>query len=536
MDEVTADHPIRRNRPCEIGAARCWAVARKLVLGLSLTLACQSALAQALYLIQPLGYLGGCISSAPIAAGLNNANQVTGQACNSHGDTHAFLWKNDGNPMVDLGPGEVGSTSEGIALSASGLVTGHAQDSSGEYGFVSSGNGAPMKKILNNIGGLDLSPSAMNDLGQVTGEEYTAGGVEVHAFLWKNDGSPVLDLGTLPGDSSGSSVGEAINALGQVAGYSELVGGAPLAFVWKNDGTPMLGLGTLGATAHYSDASLINASGQVAGCSTAPRTKDSFSHAFLWRNNGTPMQDLGTLGGHNSCPSALNDAGQIAGTSDTQIGFSYYHAFVWLNNGTPIKDLGTLGGHFSNAYDINSSGQVTGRAFLAGNQVSHAFLWRNDGTKIQDLNALIYPTDPLKPYVTLTSGKFINDRGDILANGTDSRTGVSALYLLQPTALTLAPRSLSFGNVPIHTSSAAKSVTMTNTSAKVVAIDSIALAGTASGQFTLTNNCGKSLPGHATCTIKVTFKPTTRGVKSATLNVNGGRNGLLAVSLTGNGT
>ena len=38
--------------------------------------------------------------------------------------THAFLWKNDGTPMVDLGPSEVGSFSEATALNASGLVAG----------------------------------------------------------------------------------------------------------------------------------------------------------------------------------------------------------------------------------------------------------------------------------------------------------------------------------------------------------------------------------------------------------------------------
>ncbi len=114
--------------------------------------------------------------------------------------------------------------------------------------------------------------------------------------------------------------------------------------------------------------------------------------------------------------------------------------------------------------------------------------------------------------------------------------GFLRLYLLQGTVLTLNPRSLAFGSQPINTTSAAKSVTMTNTSAKVVAITSIALKGTAAGQFASTNNCGSSLVGHATCTIEVTFKPTTKGAKSATLNVNGGGGGLRSVSLTGTGT
>jgi probable HAF family extracellular repeat protein len=209
-----------------------------------------------------------------------------------------------------------------------------------------------------------------------------------------------------------------------------------------------------------------------------------------------------------------------------------------MNDGTPMKDLGAIGGTQSKAYDINSAGQVTGAAdwFCAGECFRHAFLWRNDGTKTQDLNKLIDPTDPLKSYVTLTVGNFINDSGDIEATGIDSRTSLYGEYLLQGTLLTLSPRSLAFGNQHINTTNTAKSVSVTNTSAKAVAITSIALKGTGAGQFASANNCGKSLAGHATCTIKVTFKPTTKGAKSAVLNVNGGGGGLRSVSLKGTGT
>ncbi len=260
-----------------------------------------------------------------------------------------------------------------------------------------------------------------------------------------------------------------------------------------------------------------------------------WKRAFLWRNDGTPIKDLGTLGGMNSYFIALNDSGQVAGVSNPP-GSNNLHAFVWMNDGTPMQDLGTLGGTSSYANGINSSGQVTGYATLAGDAVSHAFLWRNDGKKKQDLNKLIDPTDPLKPYVTLAKGDFINDSGDIVAEGTDRRTGNAGLYLLQGTVLALSPRSLVFGNHPINTSSTAKSVTVTNTGSRVVAITGIALTGTASGQFVATNNCGNSLVGHTTCTIKVTFRPTTKGVKPAALNINGGDDGLLAIKITGTGT
>ena len=178
-------------------------------------------------------------------------------------------------------------------------------------------------------------------------------------------------------------------------------------------------LGTLGG--YRPCPCCINASGQIAGSSP---TSSGHSHAFLWRNDGKPMLDLGTLGrGSTSIGYALNDSGQVVGWSHTDF-YKRQHAFVWMNNGTPMKDLGTFGGTTSEANDINASGQVTGWASLTGDSITHAFLWRNDGTKKQDLNTLIDPTDPLKSHVTLTNGLFINDSGDILAQGTDNRTGV----------------------------------------------------------------------------------------------------------------
>ena len=501
--------------------------ARRCVAGLVLTVACQCALAQAMYQIKPLGYLGGCTTSAPTAVGLNNLDQVAGTACNAHGDTHAFLWRNDGKPMVDLGPSDVGSTSKAVAINASGLVGGNATDSSGNFAFESSGGTAGMKRI--GLGGRSVQFTAMNDLGQLAGAGTTTGIGRDHLFLWANDGTGPKDLGELPDDYGYAS---AINAAGQIAGYASDVQGGAYAFVWKNDGSPVLNLGDFGGT--NSGACCINSRGEVAGSSSLSGRNQQ--HAFVWRDDGKGMIDLGTLPhGSQSVAYALNELGQVVGSSFVRY-YANERAVEWMNNGTPMKDLGTLGGNTSRATAINASGEATGWAALAGDSAQHAFLWRNDGTKMQDMNALVDSTDPLRPYITLTGGTYINDHGDVLAQGTDSRTAQSGLYLLQGTVLTLSPRSLAFGNQKIHTASAAKTATVTNTSGKAVAITSIALAGTAAGQFASTNNCGSSLAGHATCTIKMTFKPTAKGAKSAFVNVNGGGAGLRSVSLTGTGT
>ncbi len=529
MNDFTLNGSHSSPRRIGQGAARWIGVASKGAIGLSLALACQCALAQVMYRMQPLGWLDGCTSYAAVAAGLNEAGQVAGSACTPTSSSHAFLWKNDGTPMLDLGPPQAGSFSQAMGLNASGMVIGTASDSStGDYAFLSLGDGTPMTRIKDSTGGNAVLAVAINDLGWVTGTDLSSPG---GAFLWKNNGKPMRDLGTLGGDSSN---GNAINASGQVAGESTTAGNAEHhAFVWKNNGTPMQDLGTLGS--QFSQALFINASAQVAGNSDVVVNNKFQTHAFFWRNDGSPIQDLGTLGGAKSHVTAFNDNGQLAGWSYTQ-GLKNMHAFVWLNDGTAMKDLGTLGGTNSRPNDMNFSGQVTGRANIAGFGVWHAFVWRNDGTNIQDLNTLIDPKDPLKSYITLINGDFINDRGDIVAEGNDSRTGLQGLYLLHGTVLTLTPRSLSFGSHPIHTTSAAKPVTVTNTSTKAVALTGITLSGSAPGQFASTDNCGASLAGHASCAVQVTFRPTTKGAKSAFLKVNGGAGGLLSVSLKGTGT
>jgi hypothetical protein len=63
---------------------------------------------------------------------------------------------------------------------------------------------------------------------------------------------------------------------------------------------------------------------------------------------------------------------------------------------------------------------------------------------MNDLNTLIVASDPLKPYVTLTSAVGINDSLLILANGVDSRTSKTHAYLYQGSAIQFAPAALDF--------------------------------------------------------------------------------------------
>ncbi|MGA2191620.1 MAG: choice-of-anchor D domain-containing protein, partial [Steroidobacteraceae bacterium] len=99
---------------------------------------------------------------------------------------------------------------------------------------------------------------------------------------------------------------------------------------------------------------------------------------------------------------------------------------------------------------------------------------------------------------------------------------------------TLAPTALAFGNQRKGTSSAPQPLTLTNTGSVTLLISSIGLPGT---QFSQANTCGGSVASGASCTINVTFNPTGKGSRTATLTVHTtGGAGTQAATLSGTGT
>jgi len=83
-------------------------------------------------------------------------------------------------------------------------------------------------------------------------------------------------------------------------------------------------------------------------------------------------------------------------------------------------------------------------------------------------------------------------------------------------SVTLNPGSLSFGNQNVGTTSAAQTVTLTNGGTASLSITNIS----ATGDFAQTHTCGASLAVNASCTISVTFTPTTSGTRTGTLTVS----------------
>ena len=228
---------------------------------------------------------------------------------------------------------------------------------------------------LGTLGGASSYAYAVNAYGQVTGFSEVPGVGYSHAFFW--DGS-MTDLGTLGGYTS---VGSGLNDSGAAVGYS-LSSGSNNAQAFLDANGTMSQLFSL--PEYESHAYGINNSGQVVGDlyhTSAP----AYYHAFFW-DSGT-LTDLGTLGGSTSLARAVNDAGQVAGYSYTPGAIADIHAFLY--SAGVMNDLGTLpGGTWSYAYGLNASGQVVGesRTSPASPFDPHAFLY-SDGT-MTDLGIL----------------------------------------------------------------------------------------------------------------------------------------------------
>jgi hypothetical protein len=101
--------------------------------------------------------------------------------------------------------------------------------------------------------------------------------------------------------------------------------------------------------------------------------------------------------------------------------------------------------------------------------------------------------------------------------------------------LSVSPQALVFGDVPRNVTSAAKTVTISNTGTVVLPITTITLEGINPGQFGKTSNCPAQVPVGNSCTVSVVFKPTYAGVKSANLKVTPG-GGATAKFVALNGT
>ena len=232
------------------------------------------------------------------------------------GPIHAFLWTPT-KGMVDLGT-LYGGRSTAVGINNAEEVIGYSYSPTvpifqvqGFYWSAASG-----MIDLGSASGIVTSPLAINDAGQVVGWALT-GPHLASAFLWTKAGG-MVKLGGLDNDSYAYAT--AINNKGQIVGLSRDDNFRMRVFSWTQ-ASGMIDLGYV-ANLFYPQ---VNNLGQV------------LLPSSIWTSAGGKV-DLGSLGGGNTTAAAINNMGQVVGS--TNDGFGRTRAFLWSSTGGMV-DLST---------------------------------------------------------------------------------------------------------------------------------------------------------------------------------------------------
>ncbi len=105
-------------------------------------------------------------------------------------------------------------------------------------------------------------------------------------------------------------------------------------------------------------------------------------------------------------------------------------------------------------------------------------------------------------------------------------------------AVTLSASALSFGQVPLGSSSAPSTITVTNTGGAPLALGAVTLAGLDGGDFRLASDgcSGQTIPAGGSCTFTAAFVPTLLGSRSALVSIPDNASGSpQTVTLSGTG-
>jgi probable HAF family extracellular repeat protein len=247
------------------------------------------------------------------------------------------------------------------------------------------------------------------------GEIMTNLVINSQAVLFRPGLSINLLESTNPGYASG------VNNQGEIVGSVTLLNDlTSYAFVYKNGLTT--DLPALGSAIGPAAAMGINNCGDIVGFSgIGPE------HPFLYSHGS--IQDLGTLGGSIGEANAINDLGEIVGSSEITSN-AEIHAFLYRQG--HMTDLGTFksGQSYPNtnvstrafppivseAHAINNWGMIVGIA-LTAEDAPHAFIYCNG--KMTDLNDLVKLTHTNGPpgFLELNGSNGINDFGQIVGAG-----------------------------------------------------------------------------------------------------------------------
>ena len=256
-------------------------------------------------------------------------------------------------------------------------------------------------------------------------------------------------------------------------------------------------------------------SGDAFVCKFAPRTSLLFYSTFLGGTNvdqGIAIT-LDPLG--NAFVTGLTESSDFPTVNPLQ------------------KLLGIAGAGFcgigvcSDAFiaELRPSGQVVYSTYLGGNgaEAGQAIAVDSSGT------AYVAGSTSSTNFPAVAGAV----QGSLAVAGSNSDVFIAKVSGADAPALAISPQQLNFGNQTLNVVSTPLPVTVIDAGTLPLHISAIS----PSGDFAQTNNCGDTVPaGGGSCTIQVTFKPTTTGARTDEINITDNAGGSPhQITVTGNG-
>jgi uncharacterized membrane protein len=307
------------------------------------------------------------------ASDINDKGEMSGLRPTPEGGTVAAIWR--AGDVLDLLPSPLFGAALGINDRSDVVAAFQDEQFVNRSILWRRGRITPITAVP---GELAAEAYAINNRRQVLLRSIQQ--TQVQQFIWQEGRLTLLE----PLPDSDSEFANGINDRGVAVGSAFTPGFTQIAVVWENGTVMQLGLPD-GATSAGADD--INNRGVIAGTAFFP---------------GIPLP------------------GRNAG-------------FVWRDGEFTL--LGSPGDQYKNTavFAINNRGVVVGQSFTPAPATAVvATLWRRNGRAV-DINQLVANDDPLKPFVHLNFARLINDRGQIVADGVDSRNAFSSSqYLLTP--------------------------------------------------------------------------------------------------------
>jgi probable HAF family extracellular repeat protein len=265
--------------------------------------------------------------------------------------------------------------------------------------------------------------TGINDRDQIVGEALETSLGPMRVFLW--DEGSVQFIGTP--DRTGLGLNP-LNDRGEFVGRHVFDSTGSRAFVYRRGS--LVDLGTLGGASSFALA--INNRGMIVGISeVGPDLFDR--HPFLYvHGEMIDLEETLGEGARRATPVDINDAGDITGDriAMNPDGSEQQRPFI-LTRGHLIDVRLPADQQAAGTAAINNRREIVG--FVGSFRGQRGFHYRRGRLSLAD--ELVSESDPLRPFVILMNAVDINDRGQILLEGLDSRSSGRRGYILTPRVL-----------------------------------------------------------------------------------------------------